>query len=202
MAVYERGKVLFHVKDTVISSTHTGDMVASIKVVECDPTTSVLLVIPAGGPEDPALHDGPVMVDYIAINNTTELKADQRTRSVELSEFPLTDHPELPPAFSLTVHLGRSVVYWAFMAAYTSAMSKFHDHQFAVEDLVNSMINEDSDDEDEDTDGNSDDMDIKAEPGADRVQSISGKLSAELLAFRVLVVAIRAEIVVLIVRRV
>ncbi|RPD58129.1 hypothetical protein L227DRAFT_613191 [Lentinus tigrinus ALCF2SS1-6] len=166
MAVYERGKVLFHLKDTIVSGTwFTGAVVASVKIVECDPITSILLVIPSVDRENPALTE-PVIIDHITINNRTELKPDQRIRLVELSEYPHMGHDDLPPSFTLTVHLGCSVVFWAFMAAYASAMSRYYDHQFAVEDLVNSMINEDTDDDDEDndTEGNSGGMEVNAEP--------------------------------------
>ncbi|RPD67794.1 hypothetical protein L226DRAFT_576944 [Lentinus tigrinus ALCF2SS1-7] len=146
-----KGKVVFDIKDTMVKGTYfTG--IASVKIVECTPSTSVLLIIPPADTQAPEAEET-MYVDIIDIDPKTELKPDLRARSVEISEYPREDQPDLAPTFTVTVLLPRSIIFWAFMEAYSKAMLKYHEHLFAVEGIVNAIINE-ADDDDMDDDEN------------------------------------------------
>ncbi|RDX39605.1 hypothetical protein OH76DRAFT_1424211 [Lentinus brumalis] len=148
MALYEyeiKPKVLLRIADVTVELS--GDRykgLATIKIVECSPANSILLVVPTV-PEEVSVPDDTVFVDMISVTERAQLKPDQLESTVVISESPrkgvsLAAHT---PAYTLTMNFKIQINFWQFMAAYTNAMLSYGNYQAAFDDMVSEFINED-----------------------------------------------------------
>ncbi|RPD53230.1 hypothetical protein L227DRAFT_617142 [Lentinus tigrinus ALCF2SS1-6] len=153
MAVYEKAKILFSLKGAKVKlSGDRYEGIASVQIVECSPAISMLLVIPA-------IPEG--IVDMISITDQAQLKSDQTTCAVEIA-LTRTGAVVHEPVFTVTVQLQEPIVFWEFMAIYTTAMLKYGNHQVAIDDLLTEIINDEESelkDEDESEESEADDPD-------------------------------------------